>query len=115
MSIAGMRTRIVRLLPDRCTIERKTTAPDGGGGTTETWASHLTDVPCRIEPAGGGETGATADRVDDETTHVLYLPALTDVDDTDRVLLAGQRYDITAVRRWGSAEAYRSVELTEAP
>jgi hypothetical protein len=54
MSVATMRRRVRRLLPDVCSIERKTTVSDGGGGTTETWANLATGVPCFIEPAGGG-------------------------------------------------------------
>lgn len=114
MSIEGMRLRVARLLPDSATIERKTAVSDLGGGTTETWANQATGVSCRIEPAGGGETGATADRVNDETSHVVYFAAGTDIAETDRVLIGGQVYEITAVHRWGTSEVYRSVEAKEA-
>lgn len=115
MSILGMRARVTRLLPDTCMIQRRTPASDGGGGYTETWTDLAGPVRCRIEPAAGGEAGTTADRVDDETSHVAYLPALTDITEADRVTIAGQSYDVTAVRTWGASEVYRAVELTETP
>lgn len=53
-----------------CTIRRFTTAPDGAGGTTETWANAATSVPCRErastpqerEVVAGGAIRAISDR-----------------------------------------------------
>lgn len=113
MSVASMRRRVRRLLPDTCSIERRTTTSDGGGGLVEAWTNAAIQVPCFLEPVGGGENGRTAERIDDETTHVAYVQAGTDITEADRLVIAGQRYDVTAVHYWGQAEVYRAVELVE--
>lgn len=112
--LAGMRATADRALPDTCTIQRKTAVSDGGGGTTETWADHATGIACRIAPASGGETGTAGDRVEDETTHVVTLPALTDITEADRLQVDGQVYEVTAVRKRGAWELTRRVEAKEA-
>lgn len=113
MSLDMMRAHAEQMMRDTCTLERKTRVSDGAGGSTETWADQAADVPCFIEPAGGGEIGMAGDRISDKTTHVVYLPAGTDVTEADRVIVAGDTFDVTAVRRWGSVEVYRAAEVKE--
>ena len=113
--IARLRATAARALPDTCTIQRRTTISDGGGGTTTTWTDHLTNVPCRIAPTGGGETGTTAGRIADETTHVITLRAGTDITSADRLIIDGTTYDMTAVRTRGAMEITRRAEVREAP
>lgn len=111
--VASMRTTAERALPSTCTIQRKTSVSDGGGGTTETWASYAEDVACRVAPAGGGETGTAGDRINDETTHIVTLPALADITEADRLVIDGQTYEATAVRKRGVWEITRRVEAKE--
>ena len=113
--LAAMRATAGQALPDTCTIQRKTSVSDGGGGTTETWGDHATGVACRVAPVGGGETGTAGDRIRDETTHVITVPAGTDVTEADRLVVGGQTYEATAVRRRGAWEITRRVECREAP
>lgn len=113
--LAAMRSTADAALADTCTIQRKTSVSDGGGGTTDTWPDHATGIACRIAPAGGGETGTAGDRVNDETTHIVTLPALTDITEADRLTIDGQTYEATAVRKRGAWEITRRVECREAP
>lgn len=110
-----MRATTHAALPETCTIQRKTAVSDGGGGTTTSWVNQAAGVPCRVAPAGGGETGTAGDRISDETTHIVTLPAQTEVTEADRLVIAGQTYESTAVRKRGAWEVTRRVEAREAP
>lgn len=110
--LTGMRRLLQRMLPDECVIQRRTVSSDGGGGSTESWSDHLT-APCRIAPIGGGEGGQAAARVTEETTHLITLAANTDVVEADRILIDGQTFDVTLVRKRGSWELSRRVEVRE--
>jgi SPP1 family predicted phage head-tail adaptor len=116
--VTRLRSTAERALPDTCTIERRTKVSDSGGGSTTTWADHLTDVPCRLSPAGvAGRAGETIDgaRISDETTHVVTLPAQTDVTEVDRLVISDKVYDITMVRERGEWEISRVCQCKEAP
>jgi SPP1 family predicted phage head-tail adaptor len=111
--ITAMRATADTALPDLATVQRATTVSDGGGGTTTSWADVAT-VACRIAPAGGGEGATTGERVVDESTHILTLPAVADITEADRLLIAGRLYDITLVRHRGAWELSRRAEAKEA-
>lgn len=110
--LSGMRNLFRQMLPDECVIQRRTVASDGGGGSTESWSDHLT-APCRIAPIGGGEDGQAASRVSEETTHLVTLPAYTDVIEVDRIVIGDQAFDVTLVRKRGTWELSRRVEVRE--
>ncbi len=112
--ITAMRATSDTALPDLATIQRATTVSDGGGGTTTSWADQAT-VACRVAPAGGGETGTTGGRVVDESSHVITLPAGTDVVEADRLLVnATQAYNVTLVKQREAWELSRRIECKEA-
>lgn len=112
--ITRMRATAERALTDTCAVQRKTTVSDGGGGTTSTWGPHLASVRCRLSPAAGGEDGVTGARISDESTHIVTLPAGTDVTEADRLVISGQTFEITLVRTRGRFEITRRVECKEA-
>lgn len=112
--ITAMRHIANLALPDTCTVSRKTTVSDGGGGQTATWADLATGVACRIAPVGGGETGEQGNRIEQATTHVITLPASQDITEADRVTITGVVYDVTLVRERGAWEISRRVEVREA-
>lgn len=113
-----MRGALGQMRPDTATIQRNTRTGDGGGGTVSNYASIATDVPCRVSPVGGGETGSSdtqsGDRVVQESTHVVTFAAGTDVTEADRIIVAGRTYDVTLVRTRGEWELSRRVEAREA-
>lgn len=106
-------------LPDTCYIIARAETPNGAGGrsVTETKGG---PIPCALAPLKGGEyTGARAmpkpagDRIDARTTHVITLPAGTEVDESAEVEIEGKgRFEVTAVRR-RSIEVLREVEARE--
>jgi head-tail adaptor len=68
----------------RCSLQRRTLTSDGGGGQTETWAAHLTGLPCRAWAQTGGEV-VIADRVVATEQWVVIVPVDTDVRTRDRI------------------------------
>jgi hypothetical protein len=115
--IERARLRFATLLPDLALIERPTKVSDGGGGYTQTWATLADMVPCRLAPVGGGEDdrggAGGGDRISDESTAILTFAAGTDVTESDRVTVAGQRFDVLLVRHRGQYEITRRVEARE--
>lgn len=109
--IAGMRSVATSALPDTATIERVTTT-NVGGEESETWTT-LPTVACRIAPVGGGETGETGGRIAVETTSIVTLPAATDIEESDRIVIASRVYQITRVDKRGEWEISRRVQVKE--
>jgi SPP1 family predicted phage head-tail adaptor len=114
LQLAEMRATVNDALPDTCLVQRRTIVNDGGGGQTETWADHAT-VACRIAPVGGGEGRVAGGRVEDETTHVVTMPAGTDVTEADRLVISSRTYEVTLVHERGAWELSKRVEAKEAP
>lgn len=73
-----------------------TLSDDGGGGGTAsfTWGG---TVACRIDPLVGRE-GIAGERISDRATHLLSLPAGTSITTASRFRIAGQQYEVVAVR-----------------
>lgn len=122
-----------RMLPDRAIIQRATVTSDGGGGQTVTWddgplvpaddlfpsddllPGAVTMIPCQVTPLGSTAASAAGERLDDrQGTHLVITPGGSDITETDRLLIAGQLYEVTLVRRRGSMEPVREVEVREA-
>lgn len=106
------------LLPGEATVQRLTRVSDGGGGFTDEWTDQAT-VAARIAPVGGGEPitvgrkSTIGGRIIDATTHVVTLPAGTDVLATDRLVIDGALFEVTLVRVRGALELVRRVEVKE--
>lgn len=113
--VVSMRALANQALWDTATIQRATATTDGGGGTTSTWATVAT-VACRIAPVGGGESAGTqGERISDESTAVVTLPAGTDVTEADRIVLGAVTYEVTLVRRRLTVEITRRAEVRRMP
>lgn len=108
----AMRATTDAALPSEATISRRTAVPDVGGGTTYEWQD-VAAVACRIAPQGGGEGSTFGGGVVDETTHVVTLPAGADVTEADRLVVDGQAFEVTLVRKRGEWELARRVEVRE--
>ena len=73
------------LLAHNVEVQRSTTADDGAGGDTETWATHIASMPARIRESKGAyqrELRGEAQNV----THIMYFPRSRDVQRGDRVI-----------------------------
>jgi head-tail adaptor len=74
---------VATLANSTITVQRPTITPDPVGGRTITWADHLT-LKARVQPRGGRETINNA-KIDDRTTHFIYIPGAPDVQQKDRI------------------------------
>lgn len=106
-----MRDAAEELLPDVATIERKQSVPSGAGGTRTGWEPIAGDVACAIAPLGGGEADS-GERLSEQSTAVVTLPAGQDVTEADRIIIGELTYNVTLVRRRESWEIVRRVEVT---
>lgn len=82
-----------------CQITRPTRVDDGRGGYTDTWA--VVSDPYLVCRRTGPNISATseaptADRMQSQIGWVISLPAETDVRPTDRLVIAGRTYELTA-------------------
>jgi hypothetical protein len=115
--IAGK--QLAQVLPDTGYIITRTETPNGAGGRKVEEVKGPA-VPCGLAPLKGGEyVGARAmpkpagDRIDARTTHVITLPAGTEIDESAEVEVEGKgRFEVTAVRR-RSIELLKEVEARE--
>ncbi|MDE2100083.1 MAG: hypothetical protein KGL39_22705 [Patescibacteria group bacterium] len=80
--VAGLSSLNTALLPDTCTIQRRTQASDGMGGQTDTWSNKYTGVACRV-----GLPSRVVTRIGAE---VIDAAALTSIADREVVFSAGQ-------------------------
>lgn len=97
-------------LATACTIQRKSTASDGMGGTTDTW-NNLSTPNCRVTPMSGRNAEGIAEtRLELVDQWVILLPAGQDVTERDRIVALGQTYEVVAVRAPQSIEFIRMVE-----
>lgn len=119
--IADARAEQATMLPDTCTVQRKTLVSDGGGGQIERWDPVATGVACRLHPASvtsGGGTGIApgGGRLNDATTHIVTFDAKGDVKLEDRIVVDGDEttYEVLAIRSGGAWEIARHAEVKEA-
>ncbi len=112
--LASMRDVAESAQPGTAVISGGTFASDGGGGGSVAYLPSGT-VSCRLAPVGGGEMGTPGDRIADESTHVLTMPASTSITEADRVTYNGKTYEVTLVRERGQWALSTRVEVKEAP
>jgi hypothetical protein len=88
------------LFPDTCAIYRDIRITDAVGQEVVTPdPSPRTDIPCRVSPTGGGDRErAVAERLLTINTWDIALPANTDIVKTDRIVYAGDEFEILAVQ-----------------
>lgn len=112
--IAAMREEIELTLPDTAIIYTATSAADGQGGHTETWAAAGT-VDCRLsprtqqqgsEPGYGERQAAVAD-------WVITLPASTTLTESQRVEVGGTAFEVTRVKAPRSWQLSCRADLTK--
>lgn len=87
------------LFPDTCDIYRDVAGRDSAGQPTVTPDPTPRTLACRVSPTGGGDRErAVADRLLTINTWDIALPADTDVVKTDRIVYAGDTFEILAVQ-----------------
>lgn len=82
-------------LLDTATIQRASRASDGQGGSTVTYPTHLTNVPCSVSMIGNA---ADESQVGEATravaSYLVRVPVGTDVGSADRVLIGSDTYEV---------------------
>lgn len=110
--IDRMRLTAETALDKVCTIERVSIVSDGMGGTTQTWTTLVTNVPCAIAPRGGtGEEDEDA-VVRGRASLILTLHHDQDIEADDRVVIEGKQFEVLAVH-FRSYQVTKRVELAE--
>lgn len=113
--LASMRTVLDTSLPDTAVIWSRTLASDGQGGRTQTYAAAGT-VACRLSPISAMSAGSEDVRGDRQAAvadRVLTMPASTTIAATDRVVVASQTFEVTAIHAPRSWELSRRVDCVE--
>ena len=88
--------------PSLCTIQEATYIVDTVGEPQPTWADFLTDIPCRISPAGGNET-KRSDETYEVATHVINLAGYyVTITVPMRAEIDGVLYDILSIEHDGN-------------
>jgi hypothetical protein len=116
--IADFQADLATMLPDSAVVQRATRIADGGGGWTQTWATVAT-VVCRLtriaaRASSSGVFRTAAERLNDDTTHMVAFAAGLDVRLQDRVMIGTTTYEVLAIRSGGAWELARHVEVKEA-
>lgn len=110
--LARMREDVAPSLPDTLVIHRATRTADGVGGQTSVWAAFGT-VACRVEPVDRGQGEEIAgSREAEPTEYVIHLPYDETVTPDDRVVYAGETFEILEVvdhRSWDVHTRLRAV------
>lgn len=109
---AKMVATLTASLPDTVYLSRSTTAADGIGGVTDSWANVGT-VSARVSPDNRGSDSISGGEVTNASPWVVTLPAGTSVLDTDRIVYLGQTFEVLRSSTPRSYEACVRVECVE--
>lgn len=90
--LSQLRTEMTATLPATCIIQRATRTANDSGGWSDAFTDVLT-VPCRASTQTAREA-VIAGRIASETTHVIRVPALTDIRPGDRVVEFSDVYEV---------------------
>lgn len=109
--VAEMRADAEAQLLNTGRILRYSKVSDGAGGWKESYVPGP-ELPCAIAPIGRtGSSSTTGDRLNEASTHVVTVPAATEVSAPDRCEVEGVVYSITALREFGALNVTRRVEV----
>jgi len=91
-----IRTRARATLPGTCTIQTGTVTLDSIGGSTVTFGTVATGVPCKLaaRSASQGETGG---KFSVYTEWLFHLPHDQDVAVGQRIVYGGDNYEIVSI------------------
>lgn len=95
--LAVIRGDVLELQPDTAQVQRRTLAPDGAGGHTESWSTVAT-VACRVAPSGQSpQEQVIAERLTATSIWTITLPAETDIQPADRLLVDARTFEVVGV------------------
>jgi head-tail adaptor len=95
--LTAMRGTLTASLPDTAQVKRKTLTPDGAGGYTEAWSTVAT-VACRVAPFDRyPREQVVGERLMTMSLWTVTLPALTDVQPADRLVVGTRTFEVMEV------------------
>lgn len=100
LELNALRTFVIGIMANTCSVKRKTSANDGFGGVTHTWSTVATDVPCRYSFGAPAASGQIAGRIVEQETAGwrITVPWGTSVTAQDRILLdTGDEFEVLGV------------------
>lgn len=112
--LTGMRADLAKMLPGTAIIQAATTAADGRGGFTETWAAVAGGtVACRLDPFPSAQQIDVAGAQEAQRTmYTLTLPWNAPIETGNRVSVAGTIYDVRNIYGTNSWAVSRRATVT---
>lgn len=94
-----MREHANALLADTCKIESRIMTMDSIGGWSETWTARGSAIPCRLAAVTSrmGMAGVRSDQYTEDRQWMLTVAHDQTVEETDRVTVGGNVYQVRAV------------------
>lgn len=103
-----------KVLPDSCTISRKTDVKDGAGGETVAWTTVASSVPCRLDPGTyAPDERELAAKLVGITAKLVELPTDQDAIAADRITINGQVFEVQGIEQRGEWELSRRAVCIE--
>jgi len=108
------RMTIQDLFNQTCTVQKVTRADDGSGGQTESWASDIADMPCRIQALNGRELEAYMKMEVNADFKLFCLPQSSEITEGQhRISFESRLFDIVFVDKWNFAGHHWKLLLLE--
>lgn len=82
-------------LQSTCDVSRSTRVSDGGGSYSDSWATVLTDVPCRLNFQNYQAPATSGGRLNEDAAHYFWVPVGVDVRLQDRLIHEGRTWEVT--------------------
>lgn len=93
--LTDARARTAPSLIETCTVLRAARVSDGEGGSTTTYPTYLTNVPCAVSLLGSAaEESVVGEAVRAVAQYVVRVPVGTDVGSDDRVVVGTHTYEV---------------------
>lgn len=86
----------VHLMTSTGSVQRPTNTVDSGGSPIQTYAAHLGNIRCRIQPLSASERQQYAQTLGD-VSHAVYVEGGQDIKASDRFVYGTAYYDIYGV------------------
>lgn len=108
--LAQIRRLAEEHMPDTATILRRTLTDDGNGGQVESYASAGTTA-CRVRLDNSRSNRDEGGRITNPDYWIVNIPTSTTLDDTDRLTINSDTFEIVGPIPKGSYQASQSIRL----
>ncbi len=110
--LADLRSDILDLLPDTCRIERMTFT-NTTGNAEESWGTAVASMACRFDPdTSRKETETVAEQEAHLIRYIVTLPYNANVQDGDRLVFAGNTYEMLQIHDVHSSNATKRLKVS---